>query len=82
LAMHARMIHGYSSGRPFDAMEKRIYTAAARDPKVAQRMGRVGVRIDSPLKVMRPGTLARVAWASRRPRGYSSTTRTSPSLTA
>ena len=79
------MIHGYSTGRKFDAVEKRLYTAAARDPKVAERMGRVGVRIDSPLKVMRPGTLARVAWANRKgaaKASYSSTTSTSPSLTA
>lgn len=84
LAPHARMIHGYATGRKFDAMEKRLYAAAARDPKVAQRMARVGVRIDSPLKVVRPGTLARVFWANRSEaqKGYSSTTNTSPSLTA
>jgi 2-polyprenyl-6-methoxyphenol hydroxylase-like FAD-dependent oxidoreductase len=65
LAPHARMIHSYATGRPFDAMEKRLYAAGARDPKVAEQLGRVGTRIDSPLKVMRPGTLARIAWAGR-----------------
>ena len=83
LAPHMRMIHGYSSGRPFDAMEKRLYATAATDPVLAERMGRIGVRIDSPLTVMRPSTAWRLARGPRRqPDGYSSTTRTSPSLTA
>lgn len=75
LALHARMIHGYAGGRPFDAIDKRLFSAGARDPVVARQIGRIGVRIDSPLSVMRPRTLARLA-------RYSSTTRTSPSLTA
>lgn len=85
LAPHVRMIHGYSTGRPFDAMERRLYTAAARDPKVAEVTGRVGVRMDSPLSVMKPSILARIARASRGggdAPSYSSTTSTSPSLTA
>lgn len=84
LAPHVRMIHPYSTGRRFDRMERRIYTAAARDPKVAEATGRVGVRMDSPLSVMRPSILARIARAGKaqEPAGYSSTTRTSPSLTA
>jgi hypothetical protein len=77
-----RMIHGYSSGRPFDAMEKRLYASAATDPVLAERMGRIGVRIDSPLAVMRPSTAWRLARGPKRAASYSSTTRTSPSLTA
>ena len=87
LRPHVRMIHGYSSGRPFDAVERRLYTAAARDPKVAEATGRIGVRMDSPLTMLRPSILRRVARAGggaqapEAPR-YSSTTSTSPSLTA
>jgi menaquinone-9 beta-reductase len=66
LAPHARMIHGYSGGRPFDAMEKAFYAAAGRDPVLAERLGRVGVRLDSPLSVMRPGSVARIVRGSRR----------------
>lgn len=81
LAPHARMIHGYSSGRRFDSMERRLYGAAARDPKLAEKVGRIGTRMDSPLSIMRPSLLRRIARGGGKP-GYSSTTRTSPSLTA
>ena len=85
LTPHARMIHGYAGGRRFDAMEKGLYAAAAQDPVLAERMGRVGVRLDSPLSIMTPGNVARIVRGSRRRRreaAYSRTTSTSPSLTA
>ncbi|MDX6664087.1 MAG: hypothetical protein QOG68_293 [Solirubrobacteraceae bacterium] len=82
LAPHARMIHGYAGGRKFDAVEKRLYAAAANDPVLAARMGRIGVRLDSPLSIVRPSTIARIIRGGRRTEGYSKTTRTSPSLTA
>lgn len=83
LAPHMQMIHGYSNGRAFNGMEKRLYATAATDPVLAERMGRVGVRLDSPLAMMRPSTVWRLARGPRRKSaGYSSTTRTSPSLTA
>jgi flavin-dependent dehydrogenase len=83
LAPHMRMIHDYSSGRPFNAMDKRLYATAATDPVLAERMGRVGVRLDSPLAMLRPSTVWRLARGPRRKSaGYSSTTSTSPSLTA
>jgi flavin-dependent dehydrogenase len=55
---HARMIDGYASGRSFDRMERRLYAAAAKDPVVAEAVGRIGARLDSPLSVLRPRTLA------------------------
>jgi flavin-dependent dehydrogenase len=81
LAPHARMIHDYAGGRQFNGMEKRLYATAAQDPVLAEKMGRIGVRMDSPLSIMRPSTIARIARGPRKAR-YSSTTRTSPSLTA
>jgi flavin-dependent dehydrogenase len=88
LTPHARMIHGYASGRKFDPVERKLYAAAAQDPVLAARMGRVGVRLDSPLGIMTPANIVRIVRGSRRNRAakegdaYSSTTRTSPSLTA
>ena len=83
LAPHAKMIHDYAGGREFNGMEKRLYAAAAHDPVLAERMGRIGVRMDSPLSIMRPSTIARIARGGKRVKeSYSSTTRTSPSLTA
>jgi flavin-dependent dehydrogenase len=81
LAPHAQMIHSYSTGRPFDRMERALYKAAVEDPVLAERMHRIGTRIDSPLSILRPRYAARIARGARR-RGYSSTTSTSPSLTA
>jgi flavin-dependent dehydrogenase len=82
LAPHARMIHDYAGGRKFNAMEKRLYAAAAHDPVLAEKMGRIGVRMDSPLSVMRPSLVRRIARGPKGAASYSSTTRTSPSLTA
>jgi len=84
LRPHAQMIHAYSGGRKFNAMERSLYKAAANDPVLARQMHRIGTRIDSPMSVMKPGLIARIARGSRRKSGvaYSSTTSTSPSLTA
>jgi len=81
LAPHAQMIHSYSTGRPFDRMERALYRAAVDDPVLAARMHRIGTRMDSPLSILRPRYITRIARGGRR-RRYSSTTRTSPSLTA
>lgn len=66
LAPHARMIHSYATGRPFDAMERSLYKAAAGDPVVATAMHRIGTRSASPMSIMRPGTMVRIARGSRR----------------
>lgn len=66
LAPHARMIHSYSTGRPFDRMERGLYRAAAGDPVLAERMHRIGTRIDSPLSVLRPRYVARIVRGGRR----------------
>jgi menaquinone-9 beta-reductase len=65
LAPHARMIHSYATGRPFDAMERSLYKAAAGDPVVATAMHRVGTRSASPMSIMRPGMVIRIARGSR-----------------
>jgi 2-polyprenyl-6-methoxyphenol hydroxylase-like FAD-dependent oxidoreductase len=83
LRPHAQMIHGYSGGRKFNAMERSMYKAAAGDQALANQMHRIGTRIASPMSVMRPKYLARIARGSRKGNAdYSSTTSTSPSLTA
>lgn len=86
LRMHLRMIDDYAPQRPFGRMERALHLAATRDPHVAARMARIGTRSRSPLHALAPAGALRVWRANRSVRwgrgGYSSTTSTSPSLTA
>ena len=65
LGPHVRMIDGYATGRRFDAAERAIYAAAARDPKVAEIMTLVGTRTISPVASV-PRLLPRVVAAKLR----------------
>ena len=49
---HAFQVNGYSTGRPFDASERMLFTAAVRDPKVAAAFDAFGTRRTSPPRAM------------------------------
>lgn len=66
LRPHAQMIHDYAGGRKFNGMERRLYATAVQDPVLAEQMGRIGVRVDSPLAVMRPSMAWRLARGPKR----------------
>jgi flavin-dependent dehydrogenase len=54
LGMHARLIHGYSTGRKFDPVERLMMSTAVRDPKAAALFEAVGTRRATPQRVLMP----------------------------
>jgi menaquinone-9 beta-reductase len=61
LLPHYLMISDIASGRPINLIERRLYRAAARDPVVRSAFEEVGSRRRSPLRVLDPRLLARIA---------------------
>lgn len=49
---HAFFIHDYSTGRRFNPAERMIWAAAARDPRAATLLDRMGTRQVGPLRTM------------------------------
>jgi menaquinone-9 beta-reductase len=49
---HAFFIHDYSTGRRFNPAERMIWSAAARDPRAATLLDRMGTRQVGPLRTM------------------------------
>ncbi|HYQ79530.1 MAG TPA: NAD(P)/FAD-dependent oxidoreductase [Solirubrobacterales bacterium] len=52
LRVHAFFIHDYATGRPMSAVERLMFSAAARDPKAAELMDRMGTRRVRPEQMM------------------------------
>src|SRR6476646_7210792 len=52
LRVHAFFIHDYATGRPMSAVERLMFSAAARDPKAAELMDRMGARRVRPEQMM------------------------------
>jgi flavin-dependent dehydrogenase len=63
LGMHARLIHDYSTGRKFDAVERAMMRTAVRDPQAAALFEAVGTRRKTPPQLLLP-MARRVALAS------------------
>ena len=60
------MISDFATGRPFNALERLLWSAATIDDEVAATLGGIGARTVSPLTVLRPGMLRRMLRARRR----------------
>ncbi|HUA75451.1 MAG TPA: NAD(P)/FAD-dependent oxidoreductase [Solirubrobacteraceae bacterium] len=58
---HYMMITDIASGRPINAIERRLFRAAARDSVVAEAFERVGSRNLPPASILKPGIVARIA---------------------
>ena len=54
LGMHARLIHGYSTGRKFDLVERTMISTAVRDPQAAALFEAIGTRRATPPQVLVP----------------------------
>jgi hypothetical protein len=67
LLAHYLMISDIAGGRPINAIERRLYRAAARDPVVQAAFERIGSRRRSPSSMLRPGLLAHIARAQSAP---------------
>lgn len=60
LLPHHLMISDISSGRAINAIERRLYRAAARDSVVREAFERIGSREEAPAKMLRPSLIARI----------------------
>ena len=58
---HYMQITDIASGRPINALDRRLYRAAARDRVVRRAFEEVGSRRHSPTRVLNPRVLARIA---------------------
>ncbi len=65
LGMHARLIHGYSTGRKFDPVERLMISTAVRDPKTAALFEAIGTRRKTPPQMLLP-MARRIAAANAR----------------
>jgi flavin-dependent dehydrogenase len=61
LGLHHYFIADMATGRPARPFERALYRAAGSDPVVARAFDEVGSRRRSPLRFLRPRTIARVA---------------------
>lgn len=69
LGGHEFITSDYSTGRPFNVIERLMFSAATRDPAMARHVGRFGRRQIGVGQFLKPTALARAAWVNltRRP---------------
>ena len=66
LAGHHKMTSDYSMPRPFNPIERLLYSAASRDQAVAQHFHAFGNRSIGPKRFLSPRMLGRAAWVNMR----------------
>ena len=82
LRPHFKLTSDYSSGRPFNALERLLYAAAPHDRVVANAFWRYGTRNAPPSALLSPRVLARAAVARRRVRRAQETTTATAAATS
>jgi menaquinone-9 beta-reductase len=66
LAGHQFLIDDFSTGRPFNFLERLTFSAAARDPVCADTFSAFGSRCIGVGRFLRPDALARAIWVNAR----------------
>lgn len=66
LAGHQFLIGDFSTGRPFNFLERLAFSAAARDPVCADTFAAFGSRCIGVSRFLRPDALARALWVNAR----------------
>jgi flavin-dependent dehydrogenase len=66
LAGHQFLIEDFSTGRPFNFLERLMFSAAARDPTCADIFSAFGSRCIGVRRFLRPDALARAIWVNAR----------------
>jgi menaquinone-9 beta-reductase len=66
LAGHQFLIEDFSTGRPFNFVERLTFSAAARDPVCADTFSAFGSRCIGVGRFLRPDSLARAMWVNAR----------------
>ncbi len=65
LSGHHRLMSDYADGRPFNPVERLLYAAAVRDPRIARHVIEFGERRMSVRRFLSPGVLARSVLVNR-----------------
>ncbi len=65
LRFHYELNNRVSLATPFNALDRFVYGASTRDPRVARAFQRLGARLVQPTAILRPRLLARALWAHR-----------------
>jgi 2-polyprenyl-6-methoxyphenol hydroxylase-like FAD-dependent oxidoreductase len=65
LAGHHRLMSDYAGGRAFNPVERLLYAAAVRDPRIARHVTEFGERRMSVRRFLSPGVLARSVLINR-----------------
>jgi menaquinone-9 beta-reductase len=65
-AGHQRLMSNYATGRPFNVVERLMFSAAVRDQALARHVHRYGERQMGPLRFLSPAALARSAMVNAR----------------
>jgi 2-polyprenyl-6-methoxyphenol hydroxylase-like FAD-dependent oxidoreductase len=65
LSGHHRLMSDYADGRPFNPIERVLYAAAVRDPRVARHLIEFGERRMSVRQFLSPGVLVRSVLVNR-----------------
>jgi len=66
LAGHEFLISDFSTGRPYNPLERLMFSAAARDPICADHLAAFGSRCIGVSAFMRPSALIRAMWVNAR----------------
>ncbi|MFJ8314108.1 MULTISPECIES: NAD(P)/FAD-dependent oxidoreductase [unclassified Streptomyces] len=61
---HQHLIADYAKGRPFNAFERLMFSAAARNDAMARHMHLFASRLVGPLRFLNPGALLRALWVN------------------
>ncbi|MDV9191981.1 NAD(P)/FAD-dependent oxidoreductase [Streptomyces sp. SR27] len=78
LRPHQYLAADFAKGRPFNPMERLVFSAAARDEAVARHMYLFASRLIGPLRFLSPAALARAAVVNIRHRGAAAPTVPTP----
>lgn len=68
LAPHHAIISDFSTGRPYNLIERLFFPASTRDAKTARHFDAFGSRLISPREFLNPAAIARAAWVNLRHR--------------
>jgi 2-polyprenyl-6-methoxyphenol hydroxylase-like FAD-dependent oxidoreductase len=67
LAGHRFLINDFARRRRFNAIERLMFSAAAKDPEMSRHLHAFGARLIGPMKFLSPISLFRAAWVNLRP---------------
>lgn len=80
LAGHHSLISDFATGRPYNAIERLMFSAAARDERSARHFHAFGSRLIGVREFLSPGAVGRALWVNARHRRGERRTEAEPAL--